>query len=99
MSDDLDPLTALRAQLAAGAGKPAGLNVPIPLGGQNAPVPSVTHETVFQRARYFENLVEHQFAHIRDLERRLLRTGTAAPTLPHFPPLKSAAGDFNPNDR
>lgn len=74
-----------------GAAKPA---TAAPQTGSSS---SSTVETLFQRARYFENLVEHLFSHVKDLSARLTRTGTAAPVVPHFPALKSAAGDFDPN--
>jgi hypothetical protein len=97
-----DPLAALRANLAAGKTP----NVAAPPGTKPAPAPqtevtyaSVVHEAAHQRARYFENLSEHLFAHIKELGARLSRTGTAVPPMPHFEPLKTEYGDFDPNSR
>lgn len=54
-------------------------------------------EHLFQRLYFLEGIYRHQRAHIKDLEARLMRTGTAVPTMPHFDPLKSPAGDIDPN--
>lgn len=54
-------------------------------------------EEIMQRLRYFENLVEHQFEHIKALGGALARTGTAVPSMPHFASLKSRLGNYNPH--
>jgi hypothetical protein len=90
-----DPLALLRRQMAEQA-KPKPTDPGVPKF-DHTPAPGF--ELVFQRLRYFENLVEHLFAHTRTLTAQLVRTGTAPAGLPHFPALKSAAGDFDPNTK
>jgi hypothetical protein len=55
-------------------------------------------EHIMQRLRYFENLSEHQAAHIRTLGALMVTHGGAVPKLPHFAPLKSPLGNHDPND-
>lgn len=62
-------------------------------------VPSLHVESVHQRARYFENLTEHLFAHIRALMSHLRRTGAGVPEVPHFPPLEGVGGSYDPNGK
>jgi hypothetical protein len=90
--------------------KPATAAVPAPrlpaASPGSAPAPAqkiqapetvaITGEHVFQRLRYFENLAERLFAHVKVLTAQVTRTGTAPATLPDFPRLRSPAGDFDP---
>lgn len=57
----------------------------------------LTAQDFFTRLNWFENVYKHHRAFIKDLTARLQRTGTAVPNMPHFDPLKSAAGDIDPN--
>lgn len=57
----------------------------------------LTAQDFFTRLNWLENVYKHHRAFIKDLTARLQRTGTAVPTMPHFDPLKSAAGDIDPN--
>lgn len=76
---------------------------PTPAAGSVKPVQRVvkasdlTAQDFFTRLNWFENVYKHHRAFIKDLTARLNRTGTAAPTMPHFDALKSAAGDIDPN--
>lgn len=111
MSPTPDPLEAIRKQLlskqptaqpvqpAAVTAQPTSSTQAVVSVQARSPAPVSQVEVGFQRARYFENLVEHLFAHIKDLNARLSRTGTAVPAIPHFQPLKNAAGDFDPNSQ
>jgi len=54
-------------------------------------------EHIMQRLRYFENLAEHQAAHIETLGALLVTHGAAVPVMPHFPELKSPVGNHDPN--
>lgn len=83
---------------AAAVAKP-----PAPAAGSAKPVQRVvkaselTSQDFFTRLNWLENVYRHHRAYIKDLSARLQRTGTAVPTMPHFDPLKSAAGDIDPN--
>lgn len=83
---------------AAGVAKSAA-----PAAGSIKPVQRVvkaselTTQDFFTRLNWLENVYKHHRAFIKDLTARLQRTGTAVPTMPHFDPLKSAAGDIDPN--
>lgn len=92
---DSDPLAELRKRLASKA--PEGVTGTGMQQNLPQPITSAAPETVFQRLRYFENLVEHLLAHQKVLVAQVSRTGTAPAVMPHYPPLKSAAGDFDPN--
>jgi hypothetical protein len=82
----------------AAAAKP-----PAPAAGSVKPVQRVvkaselTSQDFFTRLNWLENVYKHHRAFIKDLTARLQRTGTAVPNMPHFDPLKSAAGDIDPN--
>lgn len=56
----------------------------------------ITGEHVFQRLHYFESLAKHLLTHNVALRAQVQRTGTA-PIQTYFAPLKSLAGDFDPN--
>lgn len=72
---------------AAEPAKPAPVSVGPPSG-----------EAIMQRLRYFENLCDLQAKHMNELRSLVTRTGTAIPSV-HFPVLRGAPGDFDPNDR
>jgi hypothetical protein len=91
----VDPLAELRAKLRATPKSDTSKPQPLPAPAAPAPVP-LTGEHVFQRLRYFENLVDHLFKHQKTLVAQVSRTGTAPAAMPDFPVLRSLAGDFDP---
>jgi len=72
----------------------ADIQVPGFEGGEEG---SPMGEHIMQRLRYFENLAEHQAAHIATLGALLTTHGVATPAMPHFPELKSPVGNHDPN--